>query len=80
VASDGPLKFPDWQEPLQELILEFDGARLPEKVQRVEALISERLKQLTLSSDGHVEREAIQDALNILRIIKREKRAVPDQK
>jgi hypothetical protein len=80
VASNGPLKLPDWQAPLQELILEFDSAKLPEKVQCVEGLISERLRQLTQNSDGHVEREAIQDALNILRIIKREKRTIPDQK
>ena len=29
--TDGPLKFPQWQAPLQDLILEFDPVKLPEK-------------------------------------------------
>ena len=79
MASDGQLKFPEWQAPLQELILEFDKTKLPEKAQKLEAILTDRLYQLSGSSDGHTEREAIQDALNILRVIKREKPARSDK-
>jgi hypothetical protein len=78
LASDGQLKFPEWQAPLQEVVLEFDGAKLPEKVQKVEAILRDRLYELSRNSDDHLEREAIQDALNILRVIKREKSVIPD--
>ncbi len=77
LASDGQLKFPEWQSPLQELILEFDSAKLPEKVQKVEAILTDRLYRLSQTGDGHLEREAIQDALNILRVIKRERPTIP---
>jgi hypothetical protein len=53
------LKYPKWQTPLQELILEFDRAKLPEKVQQVEALILERLQQLRRGNGGNIEIQAI---------------------
>jgi hypothetical protein len=80
VAPDGQLKFPEWQAPLQELILEFDSAKLPEKVQKVETVLMDRLYKLSRNGDGHLEREAIQDALNILRVIKRERPTIPVNK
>jgi hypothetical protein len=76
--SDGELKFPEWQAPLQELILEFDREKLPEKIQKVETLIFDRLQQLRQGNDGHSEKQAINDALSILRIIKRDKLNYPD--
>jgi hypothetical protein len=71
--SDGELKFPQWQGPLQELILEFDPQKLPEKIQQVEALVLERLQQLDHGSDGRVEKIALHDALTIVRIMKRDR-------
>lgn len=65
------LKYPEWQTPLQELSLEFDRTKLPEKIQKVETVILERLRELRHGNDGHVETQAINDALAILRIIKR---------
>jgi hypothetical protein len=38
--SDSELKYPEWQAPLQELILEFDREKLPGKIQNVQILIS----------------------------------------
>ncbi len=38
----------------------------------------ERLQQLNQGSDGHGEREAISDALRILRIVKRDKLGFPE--
>ena len=78
--SDGELKFPQWQAPLQELILEFDRQRLPARIQEVENLIFERSHQLQRSGNGRVEQEAINDALSIIRLIKRDKLDFPDWK
>ena len=75
------LRFPEWQLPLQDLILEFDRAKLREKMQRVEALIYDRLQQLNSGSNGHsAEREAINDAVSILLVIKKDKLDYPDWK
>jgi|ERR1700730_3723254 len=76
--SNEELKFPVWQVPLQDLILEFDPKKLAEKIQRVETVIFERQQQLYQGSDGHVEREALNDGLNIIRVIKRDKLGFPD--
>ena len=76
--NDEELKFPEWQVPLQDLILEFDPKKLAEKIQKVETVILERQQQLYQGSDGHAEREAIHDALNIIRVIKRDKLGFPD--
>jgi hypothetical protein len=78
--SDGELKYPKWQTPLQEAILEFDREKLREKLQKVETSILERLQELQHGPDGHSEREAINDALSVLRIIKRDRLAYPDWK
>jgi hypothetical protein len=71
--SDVELKFPQWQGPLQELILEFDPQKLPEKIQGVETLVLERLQQLDHENDSRVEKIALHDALSIIRIIKRDR-------
>ncbi len=74
--SDGVLKFPEWQEPLKEVILEFDPEKLLEKIPQVEMIIFERLQLLRKEIDGHdseTEEEAINDALRVLRILRREK-------
>jgi hypothetical protein len=78
--SEEQLQFPEWQGPLQDLILEFDRETMLAKVQEVEALIFERLRQLSASSDGRVEHEALHDALNVLRILKRDRLGFPDWK
>ncbi len=62
-----------WQGPLEELILEFDLQKLPEKILSVETLILERLQQLDHGSDGRVEKIALHDALTIVRIMKRDR-------
>jgi hypothetical protein len=65
------LKFPQWQVPLQELVLEFDPQKLPEKIQRVETLLSERLQKLDDGRDSRVEKIALYDAQTMVRIMKR---------
>jgi len=79
--SDEELKFPEWQGPLRDAILEFDRERMAEKIQNVEALIFERLRQVSASRDGgRVEYEALNDALSVLRILKRDRLGFPDWK
>ena len=77
---DQELKYPKWQEPLRELLLEFDHDRLLKKIDQVETLISERHNQLGNSSDSRPERDAINDARNIVRMIQRDKLGFPDWK
>jgi hypothetical protein len=78
--GDGELKYPEWQTPLQELILEFDSEKLRVKIQNVETLIFERVQQLRQECDARIEQEAINDALSVLRTIKRDKLGYPDWK
>jgi glycyl-tRNA synthetase beta subunit len=79
-VNDEELKYPEWQRPLQNLILEFDAQKLPEEVEKVETLILERLQRLCSQNDAHIETRAINDALALLRIIKRDKLGFPDWK
>jgi len=74
------LKYPEWQAPLQELILEFDREKLSGKIENVETLISKRLQQLRDERDGLAEVQALNDGLAVLRIIKRDKLDYPDWK
>jgi len=74
------LEFPQWQAPLHDAILEFNLEKLPAKVHRVETMIFERLQQLYAANDGARERQAINDALEILRTVKRERLQFPDWK
>ncbi len=62
------LKYPGWQLPLQDLILEVDRAKLREKMQRMEAMIFERLQQLPDGNDSLAESEALNNALSVLRV------------
>jgi hypothetical protein len=55
------------------VLLEFDPQKLPEKLQKVESLILERLLQLSQAGDSDLEKEAILDALTALRVVKQAK-------
>ena len=76
--EDQELKFPEWQAPLQDVILEFDLDKLPGKILNVENLIFQRLQSLRASNDGAEEVQAITDAVNILRNLKKERLDFPD--
>jgi hypothetical protein len=70
--TDGELKFPHWQAPLQDLILEFDLVKLQEKIREVEALLFARLQQFDHGTNNRDEKIALQDALSTGRIMKRD--------
>ena len=78
--SDHNLKYPEWQVPLREVILESDPAKLPHKIEQLEAVIFDRLQQLRTSQAASPEKQAIEDALNILRTVQRERLNYPDWK
>jgi hypothetical protein len=69
-ASSDELKYPEWQAAVQEAVLEFKIDSLQERIAAAEAAINCRLRELSISSDCHAERQAIQDALNLLRLLK----------
>ena len=76
--SERELKYPSWQRPLQEAILEFDRETLAEKIQEVETLMFERLEELSSDPDHRDERQALADATSILRELKKTKLSYPD--
>jgi hypothetical protein len=78
--SNSELKFPQWQIPLMEAILEFDREKLAEKLQQVESRVFERFQQLRQGTDGASEREALNDALSTLRVLRQERLDYPDWK
>ena len=74
--TEDELKFPEWQEPLRQAILERDPALLAEKTQKIERTIRERLQLLRMKNTGcnsnqRAEEQALMDALNVIRIILR---------
>ncbi len=76
--GDEELPYPEWQAPFEEMTVELDREKLRGKVQDVENLIFTRVQQLSQMTGGRSEREAINEALSILRTIKRDKLGYPD--
>jgi predicted DNA-binding protein (UPF0278 family) len=74
------LKYPEWQNPFREALLELDREKLQSKMMKAEEAIFQRLQQLAETSDSHAERQAIEDAISALRVLKREKLNYPDWK
>ena len=68
----GHYKYPEWERPFQEALLEFDSRRLKERVAAAEAKIFKRLHVISGSQNGLAERQAIADALSSLRVLKRD--------
>jgi hypothetical protein len=71
------LENPGWRESYNEALSEFDPGKLVERVADAEMSILFRMQALQTSSDGHVERKAIGEALNGLRILQTEKLNYP---
>ena len=71
--SDRELKYPKWESELQEAVIELDREKLFEKIQKLETAIFVRLQELASDSDHHSERQAIDDAVSTIRVLKKEK-------
>jgi hypothetical protein len=72
--TDEDIRYAEWREPYQQALLEFDQKKLRERIAVAETSISNRLRAIAGSSNHHVERQAIDDALSSLRALKRNSR------
>ena len=71
--SDSELKYPSWQTPLRQTLLEGNPEKLAKKIEEVEARMSERLRAMALERRHHDEWEAIVDAAAVLHVLKNDK-------
>jgi hypothetical protein len=77
---ESELRYPEWQRPLQEALMESDKAKLKARVESAEAIIFGRLQAISHDSNHHAERDAVEHALSLLRTIKRDSLQFPDWK
>lgn len=68
------LMYPEWQEPLQQALLELDKDRLKARIATAEIAVFSRLQALTQGPYHPAERQALEDALATLRVLKRDDR------
>lgn len=72
------LQNPGWQSAVQGALLELDKDKLRTRVAEAEAAVFNRLQAISRNPDHHSERQAIEDALITLRVLKREVLGFPD--
>jgi hypothetical protein len=65
-------QFPDWQPEFEVAMQENDQAKRPERLQALKTAIFLRLKTKTSRPLGTVERIALNDAINLLRVLRSE--------
>jgi len=70
--------YPTWQHEYQAAVLELDRKKLAERVAASETAIFNRLQTISQSSDHQAERQAIEDALAALRVLKRDELGFTD--
>ena len=68
----------DWQQKFEAVLLEADPQKLPQLVADAEAAIFLCFQSLDNSSDGHIERDALSDAIRTLRAVQTGKLHYPD--
>ena len=72
-TEDSPsphILYPHWQNEYQAAIVELDREKLSQRVEAAETAIYTRLQQISQRSDHSAERQAIEDAVAGLRILK----------
>jgi hypothetical protein len=72
------LKYPEWQTPYQEALLESDKKKLEAKIHLAEWKICRRLQTISADSNHQEEKAAIADALNRLGSLKLNSPNYPD--
>jgi hypothetical protein len=70
--------YPEWQPAYLAARLELEPKRLFERVTAAETAIFNRLQAISHNPDTHAERQAMEDALACLRVLKRDKLGFPD--
>ena len=73
------LRYPDWQKPYHDALVELDKDKLKSRVVAAEAAIFNRLQTMSSSSDSSGEMQAIEDALASLCYLKRESLGYAEQ-
>jgi len=66
------LKYPNWQKPVQEALIELEKIKLKECIAVAEAAIYRRLEDISQGPDHQAERDAMDHALSNLRVVKKE--------
>jgi hypothetical protein len=66
----GELRYPEWQKIYHDALLELNPQKLVQRVSAAETAILSRLPEIRIGSDNRVEGQAIEDALNGLRVLK----------
>jgi hypothetical protein len=80
-TEDSPspkITYPEWQNEYAAALVEPDREKLPQRVAAAETSIYKRLQQISQGSDDQAERQAIEDAVAGLRILKRDSLGFPD--
>ena len=73
-----PILYPGWQHEYYAALVETTPRKLSERVIAAETAIFKRLQAMATSEDSLAERQAIEDALASLRILKKEHLGFPD--
>src|SRR4029077_16906921 len=66
------MQYSDWQRLYQDALVEIDETKLAERVAAAEGAMLSRLGTIGAGEDSLTERQAIADALAILRVLKKE--------
>jgi len=72
------LRFPIWQRPYLDALVELDLKTLSQRIATAETAIFLRCRALAINPDGQQERQALDDALFGLRCLKRQKLNFPN--
>ena len=82
MATEDPpspeILYPDWQNEYAAALLETNSEKLSARLEAAEAAIFNRLQHLSQNSDAYTERQVIEDALQSLRVLKRDQLKHPD--
>ena len=78
VTSPAPARFPSWQSEVQAAINEADQQRLLNRVHAAEVAIFTRLQEIGKAGPHDAERESLADAVEKLRLLKRDRLGFPD--
>jgi hypothetical protein len=68
------LRYPEWQQRIVDALMERDPSELPERIQIARHTIAARLAKLSSDDRDDQERQALNDALNTLRVLETDKR------
>lgn len=73
LPSESPtLQFPEWQSALEDAMRESELSTLPERIRAATDAIFSHLKEKSQRPPGSLERIALNDAIHLLRVMRRE--------